>query len=175
MAKDVFSKILDNAYKRANAQRDKSFVANTKIRNRIEAVTLCLKNRAGVRALLSGLLAKIHDPKIDIRNPYTDIAGKSKKDCYSGRFYDERYIQKLTTKPYNLPINATTAFLTPGFRTKNIVLSKDVELEGRPAEMYKALLQLFDEIQANRLSAKIVMDETLRMLILEREKREQRK
>ena len=173
MTIDTFSKILDDSYKRANAQLGKSFVTNSGIRNRIEAVALCLKNRAGVRALLAGLLAKVHDPKADIRKPYTDIANMSKKGCYSGRLYDERYIQKFTTKPYSLPINATTAFLTPGFRTKNIVLTTDVALEGRPTEMYKALLQLFDDIQSNRVSAQTVMDEVLRMLILERVRREQ--
>lgn len=170
---DTFSKILDDSYKRANAQLGKSFVTDSGMRNRIAAVALCLKNRAGVRALLAGLLAKVHDPTADIRKPYTDIAGVSKKSCYSGRFYDERYIQKFTAKPYNLPINATTAFLTPGFRTKNIVLTTDVALEGRPAEMYTALLQLLDDIQTKRVSAQTVMDEVLRMLILERRSREQ--
>ena len=140
MATDSFSKILNYSYKRAKAQLGKSFVADAGIRSRIEDVALCLKNRAGVRALLAGLLAKVHDAKVDIRKPYTDIAGESGDDCYSGRLYDERYIQKLTAKPYNLPINATTAFLTPGFRTKNVVLKTDVALEGRPAEMYKAIL-----------------------------------
>jgi len=173
MATDNFSKILDNSYRRAGAQLGKSFVAGADIRNRVESVALCLKNRAGVRALLAGLLAKVHDPKVDIRKPYTDITGDSGNDRYSGRVYDERYIQKLTTKPYKLPINATTAFLTPGFRTKNIVLTTDVALEGRPSDMYKALLQLFDDVQANRASARSVMDEVFRLLILERAKREQ--
>ena len=39
--------------------------------------------------------------------------------------------------------------------------------------MYKALLQLFDDIQTNRVSAQTVMDEVFRVLILERGKREQ--
>jgi hypothetical protein len=168
---DTFSRILDDSYKRAMAQLDKSFVTDAGIRERIDAVTLCLKNRAGVRALLAGLLAKVDDPKIDIRKPYTDISGGSKKRCYSGRVYDERYIQKLTTDPYSLPMNATTAFLTPGFRTKNIVLTTGVELEGRPAEMYKALLELFDDVQAKRVSARTVMDEVFRLLIVERGRR----
>jgi len=173
MAKDIFSKILDDSYKRANAQLGKSFATDAGTRNLIEAVALCLKNRAGVRALLAALLAKLHNRKVDIRKPYTDIAGEPGDDCYSGRLYDERYIQKLTGKPYNLPINATTAFLTPGFRTKNIVLTTNVALEGRPAEMYKAVLQLFDAIQANRVSARAVMDEVFRLLIVERGKRKQ--
>lgn len=53
------------------------------------------------------------------------------------------------------------------------MLTTDVALEGRPADMYKALLQLFDDVQANRASARSVMDEVFRLLILERAKREQ--
>jgi DNA adenine methylase len=76
-------------------------------------------------------------------------------------------------KPYNLPINQTTAFLTPGFRTKNVVLTTDVELEGRPASMYKALLQVLDDVQAERASAQAVMDEIMRLLIIMRDERRQ--
>jgi DNA adenine methylase len=115
----------------------------------------------------------LDNPKVDIRKPYTDIEGDSGDNCYSGRLYDERFIHKLTTKPYNLPINATTAFLTPGFRTKNIVLTTNVALEGRPVEMYEAVLQLFDDVQANRVRPKKVMDEVFRLLILERNKRQE--
>jgi hypothetical protein len=168
---DTCSKILDDSHKRAMAQLTKPFINDAEILRHVETVALCLKNRAGVRALLAGALAKVHQPKYDIRKPYTDIAGETGDDCFSGRVYDERYIQNLTAKPYNLPINTTTAYLTPGFRTKNIVLTPDVELEGRPAEMYKAVLQLFDDVQKNRVSAQNVMDETLRLLILERDKR----
>jgi hypothetical protein len=71
-----------------------------------------------------------------------------------------------------LPINPTTAYLTPGFRTKNIILTPDAELEGRPAGMYKAVLQLFDDVQKKRVSARNVMDETMRLLIIERDKRD---
>jgi hypothetical protein len=168
-----FSKILDDAYKQAKNQLQKSFITDSEIRNRVETVTLCLRNRAGVRALLSGLLAKVHNPKVDIRKPYTDIVGGSAKNSYSGRSYDESYVQKLIAKPYYLPINATTAFLTPGFRTKNIILTPDIELEGRPAEMYKALLVLFDDIQRGKVSLQDVMYEVMRLLILERDKRTQ--
>jgi hypothetical protein len=174
MPTDVCSKLLDNSYKRAINHLNKPFVRDTEIRGRIETVALCLRNRAGVRALLASLLAKLHNPKVDIRKPHTDIAGESKDECYSGRFYDERYIQRLTVKPYNLPMNATTAFLTPGFRTKNIVLTTDVMLEGRPAEMYTALLQLLDDVQAKRVPAQKVMDEVLRVLISERDRRSRR-
>jgi hypothetical protein len=171
-AMDGSSKILNDSYTRALKQLTKPFVTDAKILKRIETVALCLKNRAGVRALLACSLAKIDNPKLDIRKPYTDITGDAGKDNYSGRLYDERYVEALKSKPYELPINSTTAFLTPGFRTKNIVLTTDVELEGRPAEMYEAVLQLFDDIQKNRVSAQNVMDETMRLLILERDKRD---
>ena len=169
---DNFSKILDDSYRRALNRRTKSFISNTNIRKKVETVALCLRNRAGVRALLAGLLAKIDSPSVDIRKPYTDIAGETGDDRYSGRFYDERYIQQLADLPYRLPINATTAFLTPGFRTKNTVLTVDISLEGRPAEMYRALLELFDAIQNNRLTATKVMDETMRLLVIERDQRQ---
>jgi hypothetical protein len=172
MATDGSSKTLNDSYQRALKQLDKPLVTDAKIRKRIETVALCLKNRAGVRALLACSLAKIDNPKFDIRKPYTDITGDAGRDKYSGRLYDERYVEALKNKPYDLPINSTTAFLTPGFRTKNIVLTTDVELEGRPAEMYEAVLQLFDDIQKNRVSAQNVMDETIRLLILERDKRD---
>lgn len=169
---DGSSRILHDSYQRALKRLDKPFIIEAKVLKRVETVALCLKNRAGIRALLACSLAKIDDPKLDIRKPYADIAGNNKKDNYSGRVYDEQYVEALKSKPYNLPINSTTAFLTPGFRTKNIVLTPDVELEGRPAEMYKAVLELLDDIQRNRVSAQDVMDEAIRLLILERDKRD---
>jgi len=169
---DTCLKILNDAYSRAASQITKSFINDAVILQRVELVALCLRNRAGVRALLAGALAKVYQPKLDIRKPYTDIAGRARNGSFSGRAFDEHYIQTLTAKPYNLPINATTAYLTPGFRTKNIVLTPDVELEGRPPEMYKAVLQLFDDVQKNRVSAQNVLDEAMRLLIIERDKRD---
>lgn len=165
-------KTLHDSYQRALKRLDKPFITDQRILQRIETVALCLKNRAGVRALLACVLAKVDNPKSDIRKPYSDIAGDRGKNNYSGRHYDEAYVEALKGKPYYLPINSTTAFLTPGFRTKNIVLTTKVQLEGRPAEMYEAVLQLFDDIQKSRASAQSVMDETIRMLILERDKRD---
>jgi DNA adenine methylase len=169
---DVCSKILNESYRRAAKRRTRTFIANPAIRNRTEMVALCLRNRAGVRALLAGLLAKLHKPSVDIRKPYTEIAGETGNDFYSGRLYDERFIQGLTEHPYSLPINATTAFLTPGFRTKNITLKIDTQLEGRPAEMYSALLQTFDDVQANRVKPQALMDEVIRLLLVERDQRQ---
>ena len=47
------------------------------------------QNKAGARLLMACLLAKIHNPEVDIRKPYTKITGD---DAYSGRHYDESYI-----------------------------------------------------------------------------------
>lgn len=165
---DGFSKILDDSYRRALNRGTKSFISNTNIRKKLETVVLCLRNRAGVRALLAGLLAKIYSPSVDIRKPYTQIAGDTGDGRYSGRLYDQRYIRQLAGSPYNLPINKTTAFLTPGFRTKNTVLTVDVSMGGRPAEMYRALLELFDAIQNEPIDATTIMDETMRLLVIER-------
>lgn len=169
---DPCSRILEDSYSRACKRVAKSFVDSADVRSRIETVALCLKNRAGVRALLAGLLAKLDRPAIDIRKPYTDVAGQKDDDQYSGRDYDQKYIQRLVDRPYRLPINQTTAFLTPGFRTKNITLAVGTELEGRPPEMYEALLLLFDDIQKGRLAAEQAMDEVMRLLIIERNQRQ---
>jgi hypothetical protein len=173
MKKSVYFKILADSYRRADTHLARPFIKDQRIKTKIEHVALCLRNRAGIRALLACLLAKIQNPKIDIRKPYTGIEPQKGSDNYSGRFLDENYVQQLLSKPYFLPINSTTAFLTPGFRTKNIILTPDVELEGRPADMYRAMLQLLDDVQANRISAKNVMDESIRLLILERNQRKQ--
>ena len=171
---DYCSKIIEKLYASAEGRgKGRSFIAEPAVRERVEKVALCLKNRAGVRALLACTLAKAANPKLDIRKPYTDIAGETTGDAYSGRLYDERHIQRLLEKPYYLPINSTTAFLTPGFRTKNIALTPDTELEGRPAEMYKALLMLFEDIQTRRVAAKTVLAETLRLLVIERDHRQE--
>jgi len=133
---DTCLRILSDSYSRAISRITKPFINDAAILQCVEVVALCLRNRAGVRALLAGALAKVYQPKFDIRKPYTDISGRNQRGCFSGRAFDERYIQTLGAKPFNLPINATTAYLTPGFRTKNILLTPDVELEGRPSEMY---------------------------------------
>lgn len=167
---DTCSKILQESYTRVSSHLDNSFIKSKKMQKCVEAVTLCQSNRAGVRALMAGALAKIHQPKIDVRKPYTEIKGDSGDDCYSGRDYDQNYIGAFITK-HGLPCNTTTAFLTPGFRTKNIVLTTKVALEGRPPEMYRDLLLVFDYIQSKRLSSQDTLDETMRLLLIARNKR----
>jgi hypothetical protein len=111
--------------------------------------------------LLACSLAKAHNPKLDIRKPYSEIEGG---DSYSGRNYDESYITSFRTK-HTLPINVTTAFLTPGFRTKNIILTPDVDLKGDPPAMYEAVLQVLTDIQSNQVTASAVLAYILRCLV----------
>ncbi|GIV07888.1 MAG: DNA methyltransferase [Fimbriimonadales bacterium] len=130
-------------------------------------------NRAPARFLLACLLAKIHKPEIDIRKPYTEIGTK---DCYSGRTYDEKHLQPFITK-YNLPLNRTTAFLTPAFRTFNQPIYADTRLSGKPKSLYEALVSLLQDIhqgvQEGKYSAEDYLTEVLRLLVSLRKQQEQ--
>jgi len=162
--------ILDIAFKRAIAHITEPIVKNPEIVDRVERVCRNIRNRACVRLLLACLLAKIHKPEIDIRKPYTEIGDS---DSYSGRTYDEKYISSFIVK-YDLPCNPTTAFLTPALRNRNITLTPDVELEGRPKELYKNVLQLLTDVHTNKVSADDLLAETIRCLLIFRNERQQR-
>src|SRR5690242_19796386 len=66
----------------------------------IEYLCHC-SNRAGVRLLMACLLAKIHDPHIDPRKPYTQISGP---DSFSGRYYDAAFVERFVITN-RLPVN----------------------------------------------------------------------
>lgn len=162
--------ILDLAYELAHSRLNKPFVDSEELVRRVEFVSRCLQNRAGVRLLLSCLLAKVHKPTIDVRKPYTEIGTE---DCYSGRTYDEHYITSFINK-YKLPCNPTTAFLTPALRNRNIVLETNVDLVGRPPLLYQRVLELLDNVYTGEVSAKDLLHETIRQLIILGEERKQR-
>lgn len=163
--------ILENAFRRARNQLENSQVENPEILERIEYVARCLSNRAGVRMLITCALAKIHRPEVDIRKPYTEIGSK---DSFSGRNdYDEAYVWPFCQK-HNLPVNATTAFLTPGFRTINVPLAPPLVISGRPKRMYAETIQLLDDVYQGRISAEELLTETLRQLILLQRQQEDR-
>jgi len=111
---------------------------------------------------MSCLLAKIHQPKVDVRKPYTEIGGD---DTFSGRSYDEKYLSGFINK-YELPCNATTAFLTPALRNINKALTMDVELIGRPRDVYKEILFLLDIVNKNKVTAKTMLLDCIRILII---------
>jgi hypothetical protein len=168
------SKLLEDSYARAAAHLQDSFITDTQLGTKLAYVIGCPSNRAGARFLMACTLAKLDDPKLDIRKPFIEVyTGRAKRNAFSGRGYDEQYVFDLIKK-HRLPCSSTTAFLTPGFRTKNVVLTKDQKLRGRPAEMYEHILEILDAIHRGKLSARDVLDESIRLLILERDKRKRR-
>lgn len=164
------SPLLEASLKRAQKNLGHSFIHDEDIATRVVSVVNCPSNRAGVRLIMACMLAKVHRPEIDPRKPYTKIGSK---DCFSGRSYDEQFIGDFITK-HNLPCNSTTAFLTPTLRNMDQTLTTKVVLVGRPAVMYHDALQLLDDVRAGRLSAQDVLDESIRLLLLERDARKVR-
>jgi len=166
LAKDPAA-TLEAAFKQASTHVNKPFVKDPTIQARVELICRNRRSLASVRFLLACLLAKVENPKLDIRKPYTEIGSS---DCYSGRTYDEVYVESFVRK-YNLPCNATTAFLTPAFRTKNITLTTNVDLGGRPKELYQETLRLLSDVEKGKVSPKDLLTEVLRNLLLIRDER----
>ncbi|MBI5671653.1 MAG: hypothetical protein HZC41_26975 [Chloroflexi bacterium] len=164
------SEILDLAYQRVSSNLNSVFITDHLIQARVEIVCRNIQNRAVVRLLLACLLAKIHRPEIDIRKPYTQIGDT---DAFSGRTYDERYLTEFIIR-HNLPCNPTTAFLTPALRNRNTLLTPELELEGRPREVYQAALQLLADVHENRATPEDLLAETIRLLLIVRDEKRQR-
>jgi len=161
--------ILEDLLKKTK-KMSKSNVKSIELRKKIELICRCNANKAPIRFLMSCLLAKIYDSKIDIRKPYTEISGK---DTYSGRFYDEKYIDLLVHK-YNLPCNPTTAFLTPAFRNLDRALTADLVLVGRPREIYEFTLKILAEVHNQSETVINVLKEIIRFLLIIKKEDEQR-
>ncbi|MDM9383108.1 restriction endonuclease, SacI family [Chlorogloeopsis sp. ULAP01] len=164
------SAILDLAFERVIDKFTQSFINDAAISRNIKFVCRNPQNRAGVRLLLACLLAKTHRQNLDIRKPYTEIGDR---DCYSGRTYDEAYITTFINK-HQLPCNPTTAFLTPALRNRNIVLTPEVNLVGKPPILYRTVLNLLDDVHAGRILAEDMLAETLRYLLIIRNENRQR-
>ena len=99
-------KLLEKAYKRVCKTPSRLFASNEEIRSKILSVCKCERNKAPIRYLLSALLAKSFDAKIDTRQPYPKLGEKS----FPGRTIDESHVQSFVHR-YQLPCNDTTAFL----------------------------------------------------------------
>ena len=163
--------ILENAFRHARNSLKKPLISNQQILNRVSYVARNLSNRAGARMLISCALAKIHRPDVDIRKPYTEIGDV---DSFSGRAeYDEKYVWPFAAK-YQLPVNATTAFLTPGFRTINVPLALPLAISGRPKQMYIDTIQLLDDVYQEKITADLLLEETIRQLLLLKQEQEER-
>lgn len=164
--------ILSNILKRASADITKPVISDDDIRSRVEYVCRQISNRACTRLLMACLLAKIDRPDdVDPRKPYTEIGDS---DAFSGRSYDEKYITHFIYKN-RLPLNPTTAFLTPAFRNLDRPLTTDLDLVGRPRQVYKATLQLLDDVyRGEKVTAEDLLTEVVRILLLMREEKQTR-
>lgn len=161
--------ILDLAYQRASKDISESLLTNPRIRQDVEFICRC-SQRAGVRFLMSCLLAKLSNPSLDIRKPFKEAGPPGN---YNARDYDEQYVAPFVFK-HELPVNPTTAFLTPGFRTKKVTLTRKVELVGRPKEMYRTIVRLINDVHEGKVSASDTLAEIIRWLLIIREERQQR-
>jgi hypothetical protein len=164
------SHILEQALTRASVDLSRPIVKDKTVRERAEYVCRCLSNRAGVRLLMACLLAKIDRPEVDPRKPYTEIGDA---DSFSGRSYDESYITHFINK-HRLPCNPTPAFLPPAFRNSDRTLTTDLEMVGRPRQLYTYTLQLLDDVYAKRVSAKDLLAEAIRNLLVMRDEKDAR-
>src|SRR5438105_2030671 len=117
------TEILAGSVRRATDDLSTPLVGDAELVNQIGYVARN-STGAGVRLLLACALAKVVNPNVDIRKPYTELGGT---DSFSGRTYDERYITALINE-HKLPANSTTAFLSPALRTKNPVLVRGINL-----------------------------------------------
>jgi DNA adenine methylase len=170
MSNKTPSDILENIYQKALANLSKSAVKSASVREKVEFICRCNANKAPIRFLMSCLLAKTHDPKVDIRKPYREINGD---DTYSGRFYDEKFVELLVHK-YKLPCNPTTAYLTPAFRNLDRLLTTDLVLVGRPREVYVFALEILEEVHDRKEKPENVLQEIIRLLLIIKAEDEQR-
>ncbi len=162
--------ILENLYRKAAKNLSERVIHSASLTEKIELICRCNTNKAPIRFLLSCLLAKIHNPKVDIRKPYTEIEGD---DAYSGRQYDERYIDPLIYK-YKLPCNPTTAFLTPAFRNLDRLLTTDLVLVGRPRDIYVFALEVLHAVHSKKEKPENILQDILRFLLVIKLEDEQR-
>ncbi len=162
--------ILKKVLKNAEGDLAKEDITDPAIRKDLEYVARVISNRAGIRLLMSCLLAKIHKPNFDPRKPYTQIGSD---DSFSGRTYDERDLTRFIAEN-KLPCNSTTAFLTPALRNIDRPLTTDVEIVGRPREVYSSTLRLLDEVHKGSVNAEALLTDTIRLLIRWRNEKSQR-
>jgi DNA adenine methylase len=157
--------ILTSAFERVSGNVSTPIIIALTVAELIEEVCRSPSNRACVRVLLACSLAKIHNSMVDIRKPYTEIGTP---DSYAGRTYDENYVQPFIIQ-HHLPCNLTTAWLTPALRNRDITLTLDVNLVGRPPHIYKATLQLLTDVYEGKITAEDLLAETIRRLLIMRD------
>jgi hypothetical protein len=164
------SEVLETALAKAEADLEIWETAGQENRARIERVARDTRNRACVRLVMACMLAKVDQPALDPRRPYTEIA---EPGAFSGRSYDEAYVSALV-QAHRLPVNSTTAFLTPALRNIDYTLTPDKAVIGRPRELYADSLNLLEEVAQGREMPAAVLTDILRILVKVRNEREAR-
>lgn len=117
--------------------------------------------KSPIRFLMSGLVAKIENPSINLHKPTVALGGK---DSFEGRGIDENVVEPFVLH-HQLPCNATTAFLTPSFRTINRPLSKEMFSNSRPPEPYYQMMDVIEYVELYPEKAINVLLEIIRVLI----------
>ncbi len=162
--------ILADALRRAERSLTSPIVSSPIIQARIEYISRLHSNRAGARVIMACTLAKIVHPEVDIRKPYTEIGAP---DAYSGRSYDEKYIGHFA-RSLQLPVNATTAWLTPALRNISAPLTPPMSIAGTPRRMYEELIGLLNDIHIGQVTPEEALAECIRVLLLLRDERNTR-
>ncbi len=159
------NEILDTALRLALSAKA-PLIADRAVLERITSISSV--PHALIRLILTCVLAKSHNPALDVRKPYTQIGTK---DAFSGRSsYDEPFLTPFIFE-HELPCRRTTAFLTPALRNHNQMLTPNMVLEGKPRELYKVALALLDDVAQERAEAFDVLTEMIRQLIAIRDQK----
>ncbi len=140
----------------------KPFIDDNEIIEDVKTVCGNIRIKAPIRFLLSCCAAKIDNSNYDIRKPYTEISGKG---TFSGRSYDEKFIQKII-EHFDLPCNPTTAFLTPAFRNRNTIMTPETVLLGRNPDLYRTALKLLDLVSKETITPEQLFKEIIRQLVI---------
>ncbi len=157
---DLLQKLMDLG--KTVSSVDTSFVSDQAFQENVAFVCRYIRNRDPIRFLLSCIAGKLDNPKVDIIKPYTEIEGEN---TYSGRHYDEQYIQKIINQ-FHLPCNATTAYLTPAFRNIKVPLVRDIGLVGRPKNLYLKAISLLNDVQEGLINPENLFKEIIRLLLI---------
>lgn len=154
-------RILESAYRSAiKANHGQSFVSDSDIASKVMSVCQCTTNKAPIRYLMTALLAKTDNKRIDTRQPYPKLGDKS----FQGRTIDETYIQPFI-HIHALPCNGTTAFLTPAFRTLETALTKSSFDKCRPKSVYHDLMDVLDYVETHPKESKNILVQLVKNLI----------
>ncbi len=161
--------ILENIVETVSQNRNERLVDDDALGAKVEAICRCERNRAPVRFLIAGLLAKIKDPSVDLHKPYITLGDHS----FRGRSIDEDVVGPFLHS-YQLPCNHTTAFLTPAFRTIEAPLTKEQFNKCRPKDVYFEMCDVIECVEADSDIAFNTLSEMIRMLFVIKNETEQR-